>query len=374
MIKCRYFIACILVAAGFSCKETYEPDVISSASSYLVVEGVLNTGGPASVSISRTTKLDSTGFRGVLNAQVTVEGRDNSTRPLAQTGGGIYSSPNLNLVLNSEYRLRIRTTDGKEYLSEYVKARSTPPIDSIGWKRNDEGVRLYVNTHDASGNTRYYRWDYDETWEITSYYYSTYIYTGGIVRNRTPAELVFQGWKYNYSKSILLSSSARLQSDIIAEAPVNFIANHDEKLSVRYSILLRQYALDKKGYEFYELMKRNTESLGTIFDAQPSETRGNIQCITNPAEPVIGYVSASSVAEKRIFISNSELPLWGFEQNCPSIEVANNPASIRDAYLSEYLSPYQAVFVGFIRGYLSSYPSCVDCTKRGASVIRPSYW
>ncbi|HEY6503683.1 MAG TPA: DUF4249 domain-containing protein [Chitinophagaceae bacterium] len=364
----------------FSCRDRYEPDVISSPYSYLVVEGVLTVGGPASIRLTRTSKLDTTGFRAELNAQVTVEGKDNTTRPMVHSGSGNYSSPNLNLVLNTEYRLRIRTSAGKEYLSEYVMARQTPAIDSIGWKRDEEGVRIYANAHDATNNTRYYRWDYDETWEIRAYYYSLYMYikNNNTVRERTPAELVYNGWKYNSSKSIILGSSARLQSDIIFEAPVNFIEKDAERLAVRYSILLRQYALDKEGYDFYELMKRNTESLGTIFDVQPSEIRGNIKCLTDPSELVIGYVSASTITEKRVFISVGQLPGWRFQEYCPSFDVANHPDSLRLAYSGEYLSPIDAIYSlvvpGLIVGYLSSYPPCVDVTKRGASVVRPSYW
>lgn len=381
MKRTKYcFLCLLLLLAAFSCKESYDPDIVSPSTSYMVVEGVLTVGGPATIRISRTSKLDSAGFRAELNAQLTVEGKDNSTRSMLHAGNGNYTSPNLNLILNNEYRLRIRTSAGKEYLSEYVKARQTPAIDSIGWKRSDDGLRIYANAHDPSGNTRYYRWDYDETWEIRAYFYSRYIYNrnNNTVRERTPSEEVYTGWKYNFSKNIWLASSARLQPDVIFENSVNFINSGDERLAVRYSILLRQYALDKAGYDFYDLMKRNTESLGTIFDAQPSEIKGNIQCLTNPSEPVIGYISASTITEKRVFISKAELPGWRFQETCPTENVANHPDSLMVGFGGGLLSPIDAIYhpmvPNLIIGYLSSYPNCVDVTKRGASLVRPSYW
>ena len=88
------------------------------------------------------------------------------------TGDGIYTSSNLGLALNTEYRLKITTANGKEYLSDYMVAKKTPPIDSLEFRQEEKGVQIYVNTHDDSNNTRYYRWDFDETWEIWSYYYS----------------------------------------------------------------------------------------------------------------------------------------------------------------------------------------------------------
>lgn len=377
MSTAKTLLTCWMLVTLFSCKEVYKPVVISSSNSFLVVEGVLDAGtGPTSIRLSRTFKLDDTAqLRGERNAQVTVEGKDNTIRTLNMTGDGLYSSSNLGLIINNEYRLRIKTTGGKEYLSDYIIARKTPAIDSIGWKQDENGVQLYVNTHDASNNTRYYRWDYDETWEIMTYYYSEFKYENGVVRKRNQSEAVTNCWKYDASNSILIGSSARLESDIIHRAPVARFFNGDEKFSVRYSILLRQYALDKQGYEFYEMMKKNSESLGSIFDAQPSELRGNIRSVSDPGELVIGFISASEVTEKRIFISRSQLDQWRFYEDCPEILVLNHPDSIRDAYDGGG-SIYNAVYTIFntISYYKFSRIECVECTARGGSLVRPSYW
>jgi hypothetical protein len=381
MNKIKLLIGCFFcMLSFFSCKDSYRPDLKSTDASFLVVEAVLNPGvGGATVVLSRTTKIDSVGFKPELNAIVTVEGRDNTTRSMTSAGTGRYSSANLNLIIGNEYRLRIRTSNGKEYLSAYVKAKITPPIDSIGWKRNDEGVQVYVDAHDATNSTRYYRWDYDETWEIRSYYYSSFIYISGnnTVRDRTITEDVSRCWKYSAATSIAIGTSERLQADIISQAPLTFMREGDEKLCVRYSILLRQYALDKEGYKFFELMKRNTENLGSIFDAQPSEIRGNVQCVTNPQELVIGYVSASTVVQKRVFIDNVDLPGWRLFEYCSDVTVANHPDSLRAAYLAGTLSPYSAVYSpvsGLITRYHSSETPCVDCLSRKGFNVKPSYW
>lgn len=380
MQRTRYFYLFMLVAVGFACKDAYKPDVIAKAPAYLVVEGVLTVNGPASVHLTRTSKIDSFRINPELGAQVTVEGKDNTTRTMPSSGNGIYSSPNLNLILGNEYRLRIRTSNGKEYLSEYVFARQTPAIDTIGRNQTDNELHFYVNSHDPSGNTRYYRWEYDETWEIKAYYFSQFIYVSNsnTVRNRTSAEDVSKGWKYNSSTSILLGSSARLQSDVISQAPITYIPKNDERTSVRYSLLVRQYALDKAGYDFYDLMKRNTESLGGIFDVQPSEITGNIKSLSDPSETVIGYVSASSISEKRIFVESTELPFsWRYIEYCPYYIVANNPDSFKAYFRTGTYSPYDAVYspaTGLITGYLGAFPACVDVTQRAASLIKPPYW
>ncbi|HTD93383.1 MAG TPA: DUF4249 domain-containing protein, partial [Chitinophagaceae bacterium] len=371
----------LLLLIFFGCKEKFEPNLKSISETYLVVDGVLNAGsGSTSIRLTRSFKLDRTAeLIGELNAKVTVEGKDNSTRQLTSGGSGYYVSAGLNLSVDQDYRLRIKTVDGKEYLSEYVTARLTPPVDSIGWHRTqNNGVQFYVNTSDPSNKTLYYRWEYEETWEIHSFYYSRYRYVDTIansyVLERKPSELVNICWRYHVSSNILLGSSVRLQNDRIFEAPLVLVSRGDDKLAIRYSILLRQYSLDKAGYEFYDLLRKNTESLGTIFDAQPSQIRGNITCTSDPSQVVIGYITARTVQEKRIFVTKADIPDWKFVESCPTTQVP--PDSI-DLYFGALgLGPYEASTRpnGSIEYYLGADQTCVDCTKRGGSVIKPSYW
>ena len=73
-----------------------------------------------------------------------------------------------------------------------------------------------------------------------------------------------------------------------------------------YSINVKQYALSHEAYLFFEKIKKNTEQLGSIFDPQPSELQGNIHCITNPAETVVGYVDISEEKVQRNFYQEYE--------------------------------------------------------------------
>ena len=43
--------------------------------------------------------------------------------------------PGMNLDINSKYKLHIRTSDGKEYISDEITVVETPPIDSISWEK-----------------------------------------------------------------------------------------------------------------------------------------------------------------------------------------------------------------------------------------------
>ena len=93
MGRAKIFVAVILIFTGFACREVYKPAIISSPDSYLVIEGVLNAGsGATSIRLTRTFKLDDTAtLKEDTNAQVVVEGKDNTTRPLTVNGDGFYT-------------------------------------------------------------------------------------------------------------------------------------------------------------------------------------------------------------------------------------------------------------------------------------------
>ncbi|HEU4633145.1 MAG TPA: DUF4249 domain-containing protein [Flavisolibacter sp.] len=364
----------ILILAG--CKDPYELPLRPSDEESLVVEGFLNSGqGGTTITLSRAVDLQgNVQFKPELGAQLFVKGKDNNTFPLAEAGNGNYTVAQLPLAAGQEYRLHIITSNGKEYQSDYIVVKQTPPIDSVSWKREGDGIGIYANTHDPANNSKYYRWEYEETWEIHSYFEPVYKWISGSTVEPLPTgEANFRCWKYLNSSAIFIGTSSKLQSDVIAEAPLIHIPINSEKLAVRYSILVKQYVLPKEGYEFFQLMKKNTESLGTIFDAQPSELRGNIHCISDPGELVIGYVSASSVEEKRIFITDREAG-GTFHMYCESISILNDPDTIK-VWMPSYL-PYDAEkdpFGKILRYKISTQP-CIDCTKRGGDLNKPSYW
>lgn len=367
-----YSLTAVLIA---SCKQEYPlPDETRNLN-MLVVEGLLNSGpGPTTIRLTRTFNPKDIGnLIPELRAQVSVEGENNSSFTLTANTKGEYVHPQLNLNNNQKYRLRIKTINGKEYLSDYIPVKSSPSIDSIYWKRTADGIQLLLNTHDPQDNTRYYRWEFDETWEINSAYVSNYKYENGIVVDRPNPAAIFYCWANSSSSSIVVNSSAKLIQDVISGQPLRDIAFGSEKISVRYSILARQYALTKEAYQFWEIMKKNTEQLGTLFDPQPSQLLSNIHCINDPEDLVMGYLSAGSIQEKRIFIKRSDVEPWFYYHGCEEIVVTSD--SVKFYFESGFNIPTHVHNgpTGRPDGYYASTRLCVDCTTRGSNV-RPSFW
>jgi Domain of unknown function (DUF4249) len=325
----------------------------------------------------------STGIKPVTGATVTVEGDDNSNYLFTEATTGYYYYNGLNLDASHKYRLHIKTVDiTDEYRSDFVPVRNTPPIDSIGFTVKSNGVQLYANAHDATNNTRYYKWDYEETWAFHSQYYSYFISNGSGIVDRPPDQQIYYCFGDQLSSDIVVGSSASLQNDVIYQNPIVFIPSASEKIETKYSILLKQYSLTADAFAFWTTLRKNTEGLGSIFDAQPSNINGNIHSVLHSSEGVIGYVSVCNVTTKRVFISNSQLPsAWqptypyqcvqdsflfrdksGVDQTTALIGLPNSEL-VTSAILNN----------GIAAGYLGADRQCVDCTLRGFTTA-PSFW
>lgn len=383
-MKANHWLILFIMLGG--CKDKYNAPVHIPASGYLVVEGFINAGnGSTDFMLTRATGLDSPYVRPEPGALVSVESASGDSYPLTETGGGKYSIDRLAVDFSQQYRVRIKTTDGKEYLSDLSSPKITPPIDSISWKPADGGVWIYVTTHDPSNNSRYYQWTYEETWEYASAFISSLEYAGGgVFTYRPDAHQIHICYIGDISTSISIGSTAKLSDDVMYEYPLTFVPYAaTNKLERKYSILVKQYVITKEWYEWKQKVKKNTEELGSIFDAQPSDISGNMHCVTNPGETVIGYVGCSSETEKRIFISRSELPqtyvFTGYEECIPDT-IKNQEPDI-DLYfgggltqpITPVLSPGSAGPPAII-AYLGSSNFCVDCRLRGGVLQKPDFW
>ncbi|MGN6801628.1 MAG: DUF4249 domain-containing protein [Ginsengibacter sp.] len=382
-------IACLFLLGflGTSCKTEYYPKVQSPSSGYLVVEGFINgSDSPTVITLSRTLKIydDSVVNNREHNAIVSIESENNESFPLYETGDGVYTSASLHLSSNEKYRLKIKTSNGKEYVSDYSEYRSTPPIDSLSWQQHGDGVKIYVNTHDNQSETSFYNWNYEETWEYHAAYYSqleliidpnTGLVVGVKYKNADKSidSSLKICWKDVKSSNIIISSSEGLSSNLIY-FPIMTIPHADEKLSVLYSIKVKQYSISKDAYLYLQKLKKNSEELGSIFSSQPTQLTGNIHCTTNPSEVAIGFVEVSEEKQQRIFISNKEVPGWDFNDGCAEYLFQNNPADLGDKAGGVFATvPYQVSGDKIISFFATPDINCRDCTLRGSNV-KPAFW
>jgi hypothetical protein len=359
------------------CKDAYVSPYAAPPTGYLVVEGYISGNSPTQFTLSRTVKLPGDSFPpSETGARVQVESNNNLIWPLPEVSKGVYRD---SFALNgqSQYRLRIQTAGGQTYLSDYVPFKNTPAIDSINFTASTDKVVIYTNTHDPANATRYYQWNWDQTYEYHSGANSVFEYDSkdDTVIWRPDSNQIYRCWVSTSSTSILLNSSTRLAQDVISLYPVKTIPLNDIQLGVLYTILVRQYALTESGYNFLSLMQKNSESLGSIFDAQPSQITGNIHSMTHPSEQVIGYVSAGTVQQQRLWIHPSQVPGY-YYYYCAQADTLLPPnRDLKKNFDDLYTPIYEKGAGPVIIGYYSNYTDCIDCRQMGSGTTKkPSFW
>jgi hypothetical protein len=385
MKKHHYLLIILMMLGALACKERFNPPEIDTNLNYLTVEGLINTSGIDStiIRVSRTVKLTSkVAIQPELRAVLTIESNDNAVkRTLTERGSGIYYALPFALDATKQYRLRIRTSAGKEYLSDFTEVKVSPPIDAIGFEAQNNGVtglQIYANTHDDTNKSRYYKWDYSETYQYNSNNFSSYVVDGRSIRQRNfPAEDIYNCWRSINSSNIVLASTVKLTNDVVAKAPIQKIAPGDERLGIRYSIIVNQQVLTKDAFDFWEILRKNTEQVGSIFDAQPSQLQGNIHAVSNPAEIVIGYINAGTIQHKRIFIDAGQVPVEFRYRRlgaCPVDTIL--PADYATRFYTGGQIPIDGLSsptFPIITSYTTAGNSCIDCRLRGTN-IRPAFW
>lgn len=369
----------LLALLGFSCVEPYDPPLSDEHLNLLVVDGFLNaTDDRATVSLTHSLPVKSTDpVPAESGALVWVEDEAGTAFVLTETALGRYEGDVPGAGPHSRYRIMIRTYMNREYVSEFVPVLETPPIDSISYTTDVNGVQFEVNAHDPTGASRNYRWTFEETYEYKAAFNSLWIFEGEELVVRPPQQSRFTCWRTNPSTDIIIGSTKHLQTSIVSRFPIAFLPKESIKISVAYSLLVRQHALSDEAYDYWLNLERTTEHLGSLFDPLPSEVQGNMRSLNDPSETVIGLFDAGTVQEQRIFVKRTELPkeVIGMYRRDPTCQLDTIPVSeISQVYRpTTYIIDAIYGMGPFIIGYTGATRACSDCTLAGGTTDKPSF-
>jgi hypothetical protein len=365
---------CILLGG---CIEPFDIPVRNEDVGFLVVNGFVNTNDhSATVTLSRAIPLSSSSdFPRETNAAVSVEEEGGAHYELIHEQNGTYHLKSADFTTGKRYRLRIKTASNKVYLSAFITTRRAPTIDSLTWSATPDGVTIKLDTEDPEKQTKYYRWEYSETWKYEAAFSSEYVLTNGAVSARREQDQVKICYATEQSSQIITGSTANFSSDKFVDQEVAFLPFLSPKIRYRYSILVKQFALSKEAYDYWQQLSINTESLGGLFDPQPSQLRGNIKRTDDLDEPVIGYFDGGAVSEKRIFIDYLELP--EYLQIIPITGECTQELIPLDSVhaLGNFHLLTHSVHWGIILvGYNYTTLDCADCRRQGGTTETPSFW
>ena len=369
-----------------SCTETY----ILQTNTYeeaIVIEATLtNEIKKQEIKITKTAKFEDDGIQSESGAKVIVKDNLNNQYIFEENSGKYISQTEFQVVADREYTLEITTTDGKIYQSTPVVLTTVNPIQDVVAKvttnkDNETGVEINVSSYDPAGTSKYYRYEYEETYKIVAPRWAS---REAIITGAESVELIPNDpntricYSTKNSTDIILVNTNNQTEDRV-NLPIRFIEEDNYIIGHRYSILVKQYIENREAYTFHKTMKDISSSSSILSPKQPGVLAGNIKCISDPNTKVIGYFDVSTVSSQRIFFNYSDLfpgkkpPYFNTCEDISFVFCFEVPPCSGDSMLFNIAQHTMTYFANGGINYTFVPVECGDCTSFSSNVI-PSFW
>ncbi|MEN2489313.1 DUF4249 domain-containing protein [Flavobacterium sp. B11] len=394
----------LLVLVASSCTEQYvfQNNDFESA---LVVEGTItNEVKNQTIRLSQVYQLEESGPKMEKGANVFISDDQGNEYQFEEKDTIYVSITPFKAEPGRKYQLKIRTSAGKNYTSDEQVLTTETKIDNVTaiatTVNGQRGAQINVKSYDPSNTSKYYRYEYAETYKIEAPLWSPFEtsilnvpavpanpaedFPGSPAREDIVISLRKKETRTCYStkksNEIILNSTNNLGEDRV-NFPVRFISNQNYIITYRYSIFVKQYVQNLAAYTYYETLKNLSSSGGILSPKQPGFFYGNIKSVENPSEKVIGFFEVSSVSSERIFFNYADLfprePLPPYyESDCAVREfrdcIGDPPCSgaqLRSGISSRYLSYLSSAGLD----YSMVKAPCGDCTTFSSNIV-PPFW
>ncbi len=382
-------LLCIMVS---NCVQEFDFKTEDFESILVLKASITNEQKNHQINLSRTYKFEDDGPLVEQGATVRVVENTGIVYIFEEISPGTYqSTQEFSAAPNKSYQLSIETRDGTVYMSEEeVLPSENSIIDQVYPKRmfNDngtEGIGILIDSYDVTGNSQYYRYQFEETYRITADFWTRVDLTTSLefVNRPDGQERCFNG---GVSNTIIITDTSSLLEDKVSGLLLRFIDAEDIRVADRYSILVRQFVQSREAYGFYNTINSFSESESLFSQLQPGFVSGNIFSTQNENERVLGFFEVASVTEKRMFFNREDLiqDLPRFSPGCDRVIPRQEPTETEDEFLRRLRRLIGSGDVKFLeeirdpdsesgRTYVFVPRGCGDCTVYGQSTI-PDFW
>ncbi|MCP4460427.1 MAG: DUF4249 domain-containing protein [Cytophagales bacterium] len=271
----RLKIISILIIASCSGAEIELPDGQES----LVIEGwITNQDKQHQVKISKTVPFDASQSEVPVEDAIVIIEDNVSSFPLTHSANGVYLTAAFQGIIARSYRVIVELSNGETIQSNWDRLNPLMPIDTIQYGFFDdqdpitgEDIDVYfpiVISSDPINETNFYRYKGFRNGELLS----------------EPNELILLSDQF-------VNGAATLP---------NFIPEF--RYAFEDTIQVELHSLTRAGFEFLELLKSQTTSLGSSSGTFPATLTGNLGYLDNK-ELVLGFFGASFVSADSTIIN-----------------------------------------------------------------------
>jgi len=374
---CLWF--CLL--AWQACIKPYDPGIEGSdALKYVVSGGVTDTAGWQVVTVSRTSPMGSPEYLPVSGCTVEIRDDKGNTWPLSESRPGSYQGWLDDGLISpgTSCKVRVVLPGGDERESAYDRIPEGPPAGPVYYGiedyvsadpgQNRKIMQFYTDLNGTGSESRFYRWELEETWEYQAAYPEEYYYDGIFHQFDPPDYTNYTCWITGPVKNVFTLSTVNMTQNKYTKFPLHFIDGKTSRLSILYSLLVKQMAISEGAYNYWDQMRINSNEQGGLYEKQPLAVRGNMINKTHPEQEVLGFFQAASVSSSRYFFSQVEgLPLE-FDDHC--YEEGLGKFGFKEFSVNDY--PVYFTYVNGVVKILNR--DCIDCRKAGGTTSKPDFW
>jgi hypothetical protein len=352
-----------------ACQEVYYPDDIDATQQIPVIEGYINDGsGPYRVELFWATAFDVKRNDPINDATVTISDNFGNRALLKMTNNGMYTcnQEDIKGIPGRLYILRVELENGSVYESTPTLMKPAEEIDTvyaeIGERkeisknyygdliiRKRYGLYMYTDINADSDNKRFFR--FTNSLVSQSHYYVYLIPEFALSYPdpelmRVPVDVYCWSISGIYDIVNIKSSFNSNSEQVIKRHNLGFLPYHysskwqdDTTGPVRPSgwiVTTVAYSITENAFEYYNSVIKQLSAEERIFDPVPSQIKGNIHCLSDTTQIVLGLFEVASRTVRHTAFD------WSTGRN--SYDILNLP---------EYISP--------------SYNGCQN-------VIMPDFW
>jgi len=265
------------------CEDSINLDLPLGSERIVISGWITNLEEPYTVSVSRTVGFnDQTTKPGISGAEVYVVDRFSNRYDFLETSHtGIYQSNQNEFkgTPGNAYILHVNIEDGSEYYSSWEVLNAVPDLDTVFFETffnpelpiTDPNSKVYFtkgSIDDIPVVRNYYRWK---------------MYINDTLRSR-PEELVIFDDKFT-------------NGNVFETKVTDILLKSGDKLK------LEQWSLSQGAFDYYSLLVSQIKNDQVGPNTPPSTVKGNIYCLGDPEELVLGYFGASEITVKYAEVS-----------------------------------------------------------------------
>lgn len=382
-------IALMAMCCAPSCVYPFEVDA-PQTQKRLVIEGNILIGALTEVNLSYMMGLntpDSEMKNDKPAGKAWVESEDGKRyEAKADNGSSTIVIDTRTAPAKGRYRLCVEDLGtSREYVTSWQEVNPPAEIDDLTYVWDENTMTLCLSAHSEEGS--YFRWAYVEDYKFHADRPKDFIFDyaeNKEVKLEESDYSTYWCWSTNSSREVDLVATTDLEDNRLVAHKFHTFSRGSMRLQTRYRMTIYLSCISADAYRYLDNLKITSDFTGDLFTPLPSDVNGNITCVEDPNEKVIGYVDVCQISTKEFYLDENAYKLYAPGRSQPTsfipiVEWNKNginpyPLDLREFWDKGFAPVYEGADGEGNSGVVWDYKRCTDCRLSGGVLESPEGW